>query len=243
MTPSTQARLARSSPMNLKNAAGACAARCVGSGMRLGLGTGSTVAHFLASLGRRIARGEVSGVVGVPTSVRTERAARELEIPLGTLDALGALDLAVDGADEVDPQLNLVKGLGGALLREKIVVQASKRMLVIADEGKLVGRLGERVPLPVEAVPFGCERHLDWFRALGADPSVRVRKNGEAYRTDNGNVIIDCSFPGGIDDPAALEERLARRAGVVASGLFLGMADEAIIAGSTGIRRMSPVEP
>ena len=227
----------------MKSLAGLDAARSVRSGMRLGLGTGSTVAQFLRHLGTRIERGEISGVVGVPTSVRTEKAARELGIPLVALEDARTLDLTVDGADEVDPRLDLVKGLGGALLREKMVAQASDRMLVIADDSKLVGRLGTVAPVPVEVVPFGHVSHVAWLRDLGGEPGVRSGGNGHPYRTDNGNLIVDCRFPGGIEDPAGLERRLARRAGVVESGLFLDMATEAVVAGEEGVRRMKRDAP
>ncbi|MYB99400.1 MAG: ribose-5-phosphate isomerase RpiA [Gemmatimonadetes bacterium] len=222
----------------MKSMAGRAAALSVASGMRLGLGTGSTVAHFLEHLGARMARGELSGVVGVPTSVRTEKAARRLGIALAALEEVGTLDLTVDGADEVEPGLDLVKGLGGALLREKMVAQSSARMLVIVDDSKLVGRLGEIAPVPVEVVPFGHASHMGWLKDLGAEPRVRDGSNGRPYRTDNGNLIVDCRFPGGIEDPAGLERRLARRAGVVESGLFLEMATEAVVAGAGGVRRM-----
>lgn len=222
----------------MKSMAGRDAARSVESGMRVGLGTGSTAARFLEHLGARIARGELSGVVGVPTSVRTEKAARELGIALAALEDVGALDLTVDGADEVEPGLDLVKGLGGALLREKMVARASARMLVVVDDSKLVGRLGEIAPVPVEVVPFGHACHMGWLRDLGAEPRVRDGGNGRPYRTDNGNLIVDCRFSAGIEDPAALERRLAHRAGVVESGLFLEMATEAVVAGAGGVRRM-----
>ena len=222
----------------MKRLAGRDAARSVASGMRLGLGTGSTVAHFLEHLGMRIAHGELSGVVGVPTSVRTEEAARTLGIPFATLDELGTLDLTVDGADEVDPGLDLIKGLGGALLREKMVAQASARMLVIVDDSKVVERLGERAPVPVEVVPFGHASHMAWLQGLGAEPRIRAGGNGGPYRTDNGNLILDCRFDGGIEDPAELEGRLAHRAGVVESGLFLGMACEVVVAGAGGVHRL-----
>ena len=226
---------------DLKSMAGRDAAGRVESGMRLGLGTGSTAAHFLVHVADRIRRAEVTDVVGVPTSVRTEEAARELGIPLGTLSELGRLDLAVDGADEVDPELNLIKGLGGALLREKVVVQAAERFVVIVDDSKLVGRLGERAPLPVEVVPFELGSQIAWLRGLGAVPELRTDPAGEPCRTDNGNVLVDCRFAGGIEDPAALDAALARRAGVVESGLFLGMAAEALVAGADGVRRMGAV--
>ena len=208
--------------------------------MRLGLGTGSTVAYFLRHLGARLASGELTDVVGVPTSIRTEKAARRLGIPVGTLSELAPLDLTVDGADEVDPQLNLIKGLGGALLREKMVAQASDRFVVVVDEAKLVDRLGERAPVPVEVVPFEFDSHLKWLEALGADPELRRDAGGGVYLTDNGLVVIDCKFVKGIDDPQRLETRLAHRAGVVESGLFLCMADEAVVAGGGGVRRVGP---
>ena len=208
--------------------------------MRLGLGTGSTVAWFLRHLGARLASGELTGVVGVPTSIRTEKAARRLGIPLGTLSELAPLDLTVDGADEVDPQLNLIKGLGGALLREKMVAQASDRFVVVADDTKVVNRLGERAHLPVEVVPFEFDSHFKWLQALGADPEARRNEGGEVYTTDNGLIVIDCGFVNGIDDPRELDRRLASRAGIVESGLFLGMASEAVIAGADGVRRMGP---
>ena len=219
--------------------AGRDAAGSVESGMRVGLGTGSTVAHFLLHLGDRIAGGELSDVIGVPTSIRTETAALELGIPLGTLGELGALDLTVDGADEVDPRLNLIKGLGGALLREKMVAQASRRMLAIVDDTKLVGRLGERAPVPVEVIPFEFASHMPWLERMGAEPVVRRSEDGSRYLTDNGNFVIDCHFAGGVPDPHAFDEALARRAGVVESGLFLEMADEAVVAGKTGVYRMT----
>ena len=207
--------------------------------MRLGLGTGSTVAHFLRHLGARIERGDLVDIVGVPTSIRTGQAARALGIPLGTLGELGSLDVTVDGADEVDPALNLIKGLGGALLREKMVAQASARFLVIVDDAKLVSRLGERAPVPVEVVTFECDSHMRWFEALGADPKVRRDQAGDAYLTDNGHVIVDCHFVKGIPDPLELESRLSGRAGVVESGLFLDMADEVVVAGAGGVRRVT----
>ncbi|MCY3611657.1 MAG: ribose-5-phosphate isomerase RpiA [Gemmatimonadetes bacterium] len=236
MTPST---VDPPTVHEFKSMAGRDAAGSVESGMRVGLGTGSTVAHFLLHLGDRIAGGELSDVVGVPTSIRTETAALELGIPLRTLGELGALDLTVDGADEVDPGLNLIKGLGGAMLREKMVAQASRRMLAIVDDTKLVGRLGERAPVPVEVIPFEFASHLPWLERMGAEPVVRRSEDGSRYVTDNGNFVIDCHFAGGVPDPRAFDEALAGRAGLVESGLFLEMADEAVVAGQTGVYRMT----
>ncbi len=215
----------------------------VRSGMRLGLGTGSTAGHFLRALAARLAAGDLEDVIGVPTSVRTEREAARLGIPLGTLSALAPLDLTVDGADEIDPALNLIKGLGGALLREKMVAQASRRVVAIVDETKEVARLGARAPVPVEVVPFAFESHLEWMTAaLGCTPRLRMDPAGaedgpRPFCTDNRNHMIDCFFEGGIPDPAALAEALRSRAGVVESGLFLGVATGALVAGQGGVRR------
>ncbi len=212
------------------------AARRVEPGMRLGLGTGSTVACFLRCLAERIGREELPGVLGVPTSVRTEEQAAELGIPLAPGGEVGRPDLVVDGADEVAPDLGLVKGLGGALLREKVVAQAADRMLVIVDEAKLVRRLGERAPLPVEAVPFGAADQVRWLEDLGARPVLRKDADGRPLLTDNGHVVVDCWFEDGIEDAAGLDRRIAGRAGLVESGLFLGLAGEALVAGGDGVR-------
>jgi ribose 5-phosphate isomerase A len=225
-----------------KRAAGVRAAEVVSPDMVLGLGSGSTVAYFLRALARRFQEGELTGIVGVPTSIRTEGEARDLGIPLTTLEAAGALDLTVDGADEVDPELNLIKGMGGALLREKMVAQATRRMVIIVDEAKVVDRLGTRSPLPIEVVPFGWGTHLAFVRGLGADAVVRTGPSGETYETDNGNLILDCHFSEGISDPWALQEALAGRAGVVESGLFLGMAEQVLVGGEEGVRSKTIAE-
>jgi len=226
-----------------KAEAGAEAAGALSPGMKVGLGTGSTVAFFLQALGRRVREGELPGIVGVPTSLHTERASTELGIPLATLEEVGSLDLTVDGADEVDPSLDLIKGMGGALLREKMVAQATRRMIIIADERKLVDKLGMRSSLPVEVIPFSWESQLPFLEALGADAVVRRDAAGNLYTTDNGNLILDCHFPQGIDDSSDLEDALAYRAGVVESGLFLGMADEVLVGMDGGVRKMSRGEP
>lgn len=222
----------------LKRAAGLEGARLVEAGMRIGLGTGSTVAHFLAFLSRRLHTDGLGDVVGVPTSEWTAREAERLGIPLASLARHPELDLTVDGADEVDPDLNLIKGLGGALVREKIVAQASCRLAIIVDDAKVVERLGSRAPLPVEVVPFGWEAHEGFLESKGARPVIRRSAEGQAMRTDNGNYIIDCHFPDGIDDPEALQAGLAGRAGVVESGLFLGMATEVVVGTQRGVRHL-----
>lgn len=223
-----------------KRAAARQAATLVEPGMRLGLGTGSTVEHFLAALAARLRHGELEGVVGVATSRRTEERARAMGIPLAELGAVGELDLAVDGADEVDPSLDLIKGGGGALLREKIVAQAARRFVVIVDEGKLVGRLGTRGPLPVEVVPFAWHAQLPFLRSLGALPVLRTLPAGNPFVTDDGHFLLDCTFPEGISEPGDLEDRLARRAGIVESGLFVDCAREVWVGGVHGVRCLRP---
>lgn len=220
----------------LKRRAAARALEEVTDGMILGLGTGSTVAHFLQLLGEALEQGTITGVVGVPSSIRTGREARGLGIPLSTLAEQPVLDLTVDGADEVTPDLDLIKGMGGALLREKIVAQASRRFVIIGDEGKAVTRMGTVSPLPVEVVDWGWSGHVAYLEALGAEVSVRRSDDGFPLKSDNGNLILHCRFPDGIDDPRLLDQELHARAGVVETGLFLGMADEAILAGAEGAR-------
>ncbi|MGH7553544.1 MAG: ribose-5-phosphate isomerase RpiA [Longimicrobiales bacterium] len=203
----------------------------VESGMRLGLGTGSTARHVLDVLSERLRDGSLRDVVGVATSRVTEEYAAAVGIPLGSLDEEPHLDLTIDGADEVDPRLDLIKGLGGALLWEKIVACASDRVVIVADASKRVRRLGEKAPLPVEVVPFGWRTHLSFLRDLGCEPSVRQIPSGAPFMTDGGHLILDCRFDGGIPDPRALEASLNERPGIVDSGLFLGIATMAVIAG------------
>lgn len=220
----------------LKRAAAERALEWVESGMRVGLGTGSTVAHLLDLLGERMRDGRLRGIVGVPTSLRTEQRARELEIPLAELHQAAPVDVTIDGADEVDPGLDLVKGLGGALLREKMVAQDSRRLVIMVDGSKQVRRLGTRAPLPVEVTRFGWQAHLPFLRELGCEPALRAGAGGAPYVTDNGNHMLDCRFPAGMDDPAAVQDALRRRAGVVESGLFLGMASVVVVAGEQGVQ-------
>jgi len=222
----------------LKRAAAERAVERVASGMRVGLGTGSTVAPLLELLGERIAAGTLTGIVGVPTSVLTAERARALGIPLAELHEAAPLDLTLDGADEVDPGLDLIKGLGGALLREKMVAQASRELVIMVDESKEVRRLGTRASLPIEVTPFAWRAHLDFLLELGCEPVLRATAEGSPYVTDNGNHMLDCRFPSGIDNPGAVEAALQRRAGVVESGLFLGMATGVIVAGSGGVRTL-----
>jgi len=227
----------------LKRKAAERALEWVEDGMVLGLGTGSTVRHLLELLGERLRDGALKGVTGVPTSRDTAERATALGIPLVTLEQEPRLDLALDGADEVDPALHLIKGLGGALLWEKIVATAADRFVVLVDDSKLVQRLGEKAPLPVEVVPFGWTTHLSFLERLGARAVLRVDAAGQPFVTDGGHYILDCRFEGGIPDPAALDEALHRRPGIVETGLFLGMAKAVVVAGEAGVQVIQRTEP
>jgi ribose 5-phosphate isomerase A len=207
----------------------------VAPGMKLGLGTGSTARHFVELVGKRVAGG--LEIRCAATSEATEAQAKALGIPLSSLDELVELDLTVDGADEIDPKLRLIKGGGGALLREKIVASASKRMVVIADSIKLVPRLGA-FPLPIEVVPFGLaatRQHIERaFAQLGLAGPIRLRGGSSPFVTDGGHYILDCSL-GAIAEPEELSQILSPIPGVVEHGLFIGLARAAIIAGAEGV--------
>jgi len=201
----------------------------VQSGMVLGLGTGSTARFAVEEIGRRLGAGELRDIVGVPTSLATRELATRVGIPLTTLNDHPALDLTIDGADEVDPDGNLIKGHGAALLWEKIVAGASKKLVIVVDPGKLVKRLGTKCALPVEVVRFGWRTHEAAIRALGADPQLKRGPDGQPVSTDEGHYLIHCAFPGGIADPPAVDLTLKRRPGVVETGLFLGFHPEVIV--------------
>jgi ribose 5-phosphate isomerase A len=226
--------------MNPKQRAAEAAMKFVRSGMIVGLGTGSTADQFLQALSSAIQAGTVRDIRGVPTSRQSERRAEALGIPLGTLAQFPRPDVTIDGADEVAPNLDLIKGLGGALLREKIVAQNSRQLVIIADASKSVTKLGTHSMLPVEVVPFAHEVQEAFLRSLGAMPALRRTADGTAFVTDNGNYIYDCRFPNGIDQPEALETSLRLRAGVVETGLFLGLATVALVADENGaVREMT----
>jgi ribose 5-phosphate isomerase A len=227
----------------LKRRAAERAVDLVQSGMRLGLGTGSTARHVLDVLAERLRTGALRDVAGVPTSRATDAWARELGVPLLTLDALQRLDLAIDGADEVDPTLDLIKGLGGALLWEKIVACAADRVAIVVDAGKRVDRLGTRSPVPVEVVPFGWRTHLAPFEALGCVPVLRTGVDARPVMTDGGHYLIDCRFPDGIADAERTERLLRARPGVVETGLFLGIATDVIVAAADGVSIISRSGP
>lgn len=209
-----------------KRAAGRAAADLVVDGMRLGIGTGSTIAHFLEAIA---ARGVV--VAGVPTSEATAARCRELGIELLDLADVDRLDLAVDGADELTAELQLTKGGGGALLREKVVAARADRFVVIATPDKVVPRLGASFPLPIEVVPFAVPAVRRDVLALGAD---LVAPRGDGYLTDNGNVVLDARFPAGIDDVHVLDVALDLVPGVAGHGLFVDMADAALLGAPDG---------
>ena len=220
----------------LKQAAGEQAASLVQSGMVVGLGTGSTAIFAIRRIATRLRAGDLGDIVAIATSRATEAAARALGIPMLTDDIPREIDLTIDGADEVDPALDLIKGGGGALLREKIVAQASRREVIVVDASKLSPRLGTHWPLPVEVLEFGWRSQARFLESLGV--AVTPRKgDGGLYRTDQGNIILDSQF-GPIADPASLAGELGARAGIVEHGLFIGIACDLIVAGDAGVRHV-----
>ena len=215
--------------MTAKELAGHAALRFVENDMLVGLGTGSTATEFIKALGGALSTGKLRGVRGIPTSKKSEELAKSLSIPIVTFAQHPRTAVCVDGADEIGPALQLIKGLGGALLREKVVAQNSDKFIVIADSGKEVPALGTKCPLPVEVTIFGHETQPAFFKSLGAQPTLRPNADGTPFITDNGNYIFDCKFES-IADPVSLERQLKQRAGVVETGLFIGIAKVAIIA-------------
>ncbi|HUR61732.1 MAG TPA: ribose-5-phosphate isomerase RpiA [Candidatus Thermoplasmatota archaeon] len=216
----------------LKREAGEAAAELVTEGMVVGLGTGSTVRYTIEALGRKVAGG--LRITGIPTSLASEELARRLGIPLATLDQNPVLDLTIDGADEVDPQLRLIKGGGGALTREKVVARVSRKMVVVADAAKLVEHLGSTFALPIEVLPFGKAPVQAHVEHLGGQVTLR-QKDGKPFVTDNGNWILDSKWES-IVDAERLEAALETFPGVVTCGLFLGLCHAAYIAGDDGVR-------
>jgi ribose 5-phosphate isomerase A len=222
----------------LKRAAALRAIEEVEDGMVLGLGTGSTAAFVVEGLGRRVAGG--LRVVGIPTSERTAAQARRLGIPIATFAEYQRLDLTIDGADEVQlGSLDLIKGLGGALLREKIVAAASERLVIVVDQEKLVERLGEHTPVPVEVTQFGWQATAVALARLGCAPERRYSAGEQPFVTDGGNFILDCRF-GPIGDPGRLERGIAMTVGAVESGLFVGRSSKVVVASATGVEVLTP---
>ena len=225
--------MTRPDAADLKRQAAERAVEAVQSGMVVGLGTGSTAVHAVRRIGALLAAGQLQRIIGIPTSEATARESQQAGVPLGTLDDHPSVDIAIDGADEIDPQLNLIKGLGGALLREKVVAAAARRLIIIADDSKRVNQLGTRAPVPVEVVRFARRPAADYLASLGARV-VERRRDGQLFITDEGNVILDCHFAG-LPNPTEIAQLIRAQPGVVEHGLFLGMATEAVVAGARGV--------
>jgi ribose 5-phosphate isomerase A len=219
-----------------KEAAGRAAAKLVRDGDVVGLGTGSTAYFTVIALGERVKAG--LKIIGIPTSVKTADLARSLGIPLTTLNEHPEIDITIDGADEVDPQLRMIKGGGGALLREKVVASASKKMVVVVDSAKAVTVLG-KFPLPVEVIDFARAVVEKKIAALGGSPKLRTKPDGSPYITDNGNEILDCSF-GKIVDPPALALSLSNIPGIVEHGLFIGLGSVALVGRGDRVEELRP---
>jgi ribose 5-phosphate isomerase A len=203
-------------------------------GMVVGLGHGSTAILAVQKIGELLKEGNLKGIIGIPCSIAIQDEAEKLGIPLGTLDEHPIVDVTIDGADEVDEDLNLIKGGGGALLREKLVAKASKREIIIVDESKLSSQLGTKYALPIEVSPAMWQEQVEFIQSLGGKPTLRGLQDGEAFHTDSGNYILDCDF-GPIDDPPDLAKVLQQRDGIVEHGLFLGLVTDLIVAGPNGI--------
>ena len=229
-----QAHVQQNNMLHLKQLAGEYAANFVKDGMTVGLGTGSTVYWTIQKLGERVKEG--LSFQAVPTSKETEALAKQLSIPLISLNEIEILDITIDGADEINLNLQLIKGGGGALLREKIVASSSKELIIIADESKLVTHLGT-FPLPVEIIPFSWKQTERKIQSLGCQTTLRL-KNNETFITDNNNIIIDCVFPHNITNPANLHTQLKMITGVVETGLFVHMTSKAIIGTKNGIKEL-----
>ncbi|HTI83968.1 MAG TPA: ribose-5-phosphate isomerase RpiA [Acetobacteraceae bacterium] len=224
-----------------KRAAAEAAAALVQDGMKVGLGTGSTAYFAIEALIRRVREG--LNILAIATSERSAAQARQGGIPMTTFGENPHLDLTIDGADEIERgTLNLIKGLGGALLREKIVAAASDRLVIVADAPKIVDRLGGIAPVPVEIVPFGWETTTARLTGLGANPVLRLTQAGEPFRTDGGNLIVDCHI-GLIGDPAALDQSIGQTIGVVETGLFVGIAQKAYVADGQTVREFTRNTP
>jgi ribose 5-phosphate isomerase A len=217
-----------------KSAAAESAVVQVTDGMIVGLGSGSTAAFAVSALGRRVREG--LRIVGIPTSERTAAQARALGIPLSTLEEQAQVDITIDGADEVEEgTLNLIKGRGGALLREKIVASASRKLVIIVHSAKLVSHLGVNDPVPAEVLPFGWQVTAQHLSSLGAKPALRRNPDGESFHSDSGNYILDCTFES-ISSPESLARQLDHVVGLVEHGLFIGLASEVHVAGASGVR-------
>jgi ribose 5-phosphate isomerase A len=231
------ASLPKDRQAKLKQEAAEYAVQYVRSGMVVGLGTGSTAIFATRRIGELLRDGTLNDIVGFATSNVIWQEARQLGIPLMEQAMPSKIDVTIDGADEVDPKLNLIKGGGGALFREKIVAQASDREIIIVDDSKLSPCLGTKHTLPIEVSPFGWESQLRFLESLGARTDIRKNADGAQFATDSGNMIFDCDF-GPIADPSDLAAKLGARAGIVEHGLFIGIANDVIVASESGVRHL-----
>ena len=222
----------------LKQKAAEHAVKYVKSGMIVGLGHGTTASFAVKHIARLLKTGELSNILGIPCSIQVEDEARHLGIPLTTLEDHPIIDVTIDGADEVDSNLDCIKGGGGALLREKIVAQESLREIIVVDESKLSPALGTRWPVPIEVIPFGWRSQASFLESFGAHVSVRHAFDGKKFFTDQGNLILDCNF-GPIQQPTQLARELNQRIGIVEHGLFLGLIRDVIVAGEDGVRHLT----
>jgi ribose 5-phosphate isomerase A len=222
---------------NLKKKAAHHAVRFIESGMIIGLGTGSTARFAVERLGELLRDGHLQDVAGIPSSLQTEKLARRAAVPLTDFRAHPVIDITIDGADEVDARLNLIKGGGGALLREKVLAQASNRNIIVVDASKMSANLGNRWTVPVEVVPFALRSVENFLKGLDSSVSLRKAADGAPFRTDQNNLILDADF-GLIKQPRELDETLASRAGIVEHGIFISLTTDLIIAEQTGIRHL-----
>jgi ribose 5-phosphate isomerase A len=221
----------------LKQQAAWRAVEFVESGMIVGLGHGSTARMAVRRIADLLRTGHLRDILGVPCSLQVEEEAQRLGIPLTTLEEHPVIDVTIDGADEVDPNLDLIKGGGGALLQEKVVAQASRREIIIVDDSKLSPALGTHRPVPVEVIPFGWRSQAAYLESLGARVTLRQKSDGGSFNTDQDNLILDCNF-GPISQPRLLAEKLSERVGIVEHGLFLGLATDVIVGTREGINHL-----
>ncbi|MAT98495.1 MAG: ribose 5-phosphate isomerase A [Anaerolineaceae bacterium] len=223
----------------LKRQAAEKAVEFIESGMVVGLGTGSTAVHATRAVGRLLQQGKLQNIVAIPTSDETAREAESLQIPLVTFDTHPIIDITIDGADEADPDLDVIKGLGGALLREKIVAVVSQRFVIVADHTKRVAQLGSKAPVPVEVIPFAERPVTDYLKSLGARVEKRMEDDGQRpFRTDENNIILDCYLKP-IANPQQLAAAIRQQPGVVEHGLFLGLATDVIFATPDGVEHLT----
>jgi len=210
----------------------------VDSDMIIGLGTGSTAIYAIQKIAELLQQGKFKNIKGIPSSEKTKREANKLYIPITTLNTHKTIDLTIDGADEVDPDMNLIKGGGGALLREKIIAQESNKVVIVVDESKTSETLGTNWPVPIEVIPFGWESQIVFIKSIGANPKLRLSESGKPFVTDQGNFIIDSYF-GPIPNLITLSEILNSRAGIIEHGLFIDMATDLVVASDQGIKHIS----